>query len=299
MAYKDFSGVMTALVTPFTKSGQFDDAAMRRLVEFQITEGINGLVVCGSTGEAATQSDEEYCHVVKTVVEAAEGRVPVIAGAGSNNTTRAADLSKMAEQAGADGLLHVTPFYNKPTPNGLLAHYRAIAEASELPIILYNVPGRTGSNVTAETTLRLAREIGSVVAVKEASGNIEQIMEIIAGSPEGFQVLSGDDALTLPMIACGAQGLVSVASNEIPGPMTRMVQAALDGDWQTARTLHYEWLDLMQANFIETNPQPVKTALGMMGIIETQFRLPLVAMEPGNREKLQAIMERHGLRHGR
>lgn len=299
MAYKDFSGAMTALVTPFAKGGQFDEAAMRRLVEFQITEGINGLVVCGSTGEAATLNDDEYSHVVRTVVEAAGGKVPVVAGAGSNNTARAAELSRLAEQAGVDGLLHVSPFYNKPTVNGLLAHYGAIADASSLPIVTYNVPGRTGSNMTAETTLRLAKEIENVVAVKEASGNIEQVMDIIAGAPEGFQVLSGDDALTLPMMACGARGLISVASNEIPGPMTQLVQAALGGDWQSAQTLHYEWLDLMKANFIETNPQPVKTALGIMGIVEAEFRLPLVAMEANNRAELQAIVERHGLSHDR
>ncbi len=290
-----FTGTITALVTPFDEDGAFDAVAMESLVEWQIEQGIDGLVVCGSTGEAATLTDEEYTRVVTTVVQKAASRVPVIAGAGSNNTARAIELSQRANQAGADGLLHVTPFYNKPTRAGLIAHFRAIADAVELPIIAYNVPGRTGQNVSAEVTLALAEEVPSVVAVKEASGNIEQVMAIIAGRREDFAVLSGDDALTLPMIAAGADGLISVASNEIPQEMAAMIRAARDGDFETARGLHYQWLELMNANFIETNPQPVKTALARMGRIKESFRLPLVPMEQPTKQALYEVMEQAGL----
>lgn len=290
-----FTGTMTALVTPFDEAGAFDAAAMEGLVEWQIEQNINGLVVCGSTGEAATLTDEEYSEVVALVARTAAGRVPVIAGAGSNNTARAVELSRRASEAGVDGLLHVTPFYNKPTRAGLIAHFCSIAEAVDLPIIAYNVPGRTGQNVAADTMLALAEKVPQVVAVKEASGNIEQVMAIIAGRNANFAVLSGDDALTLPMIAAGADGLISVASNEIPKELTEMVQAARDGDFETARQIHYQWLDLMNANFIETNPQPVKTALARMGRTKEQFRLPLVAMEENTKQALYEIMERAGL----
>ncbi len=290
-----FIGTMTALVTPFDEKGYFDRRAMEGLVEWQIEQGIDGLVACGSTGEAATLNDEEYATVVKCVVETVAGRVPVIAGAGSNNTARAVELSKLAQQAGVDGLLHVTPFYNKPTKAGIIAHYRAIAEAVELPIVAYNVPGRTGLNMSADVTLALAEAVPQVVAVKEASGDIEQVMAIMAGRRDGFSVLSGDDALTLPMIAAGADGLISVASNEIPAELTAMVRASRDGDFEAARHLHYKWLALMNANFIETNPQPVKTALALMGRIKEQFRLPLVPMEEGAKQTLKETMENAGL----
>jgi 4-hydroxy-tetrahydrodipicolinate synthase len=290
-----FQGTFTALVTPFDEHGRFDAPAMESLVHWQIEQGINGLVVCGSTGEAATLDDEEYSEVVACVVRAAAGRVPVVAGAGSNNTARAIELSRRAKEAGAGGLLHVTPFYNKPTKAGLIAHFRAIAEAVDLPIIAYNVPGRTGLNMTAEVTLALSEEVPQVIAVKEASGNIEQVMAIVANRREGFLVLSGDDALTLPMVAAGADGLISVASNQIPHELTSMVQAARDGDFETARRIHYEWLDLMNINFIETNPIPVKTALARMGHIQEQFRLPLVPMEENTKKQLYGVMERHGL----
>lgn len=290
-----FTGTMTALVTPFNADGTFDKEAMEGLVNWQIEQGIDGLVVCGSTGEAATLNDEEYSDVVTCVVGVADGRVPVVAGAGSNNTARAIELSRRAFEAGADGLLHVTPFYNKPTRAGLTAHFRAIAEAVDLPIIAYNVPGRTGQNIPAATMLGLARDVPQVVAVKEASGDIEQVMTIIAGRGEDFAVLSGDDALTLPMIAAGADGLISVASNEIPKELTDMVRAARDGDYETARQIHYRWLDLMNVNFIETNPQPVKTALARMGRIKEQFRLPLVPMEQSTKQALYDVMERVGL----
>ena len=290
-----FSGVMTALVTPFTSEGQVDEAAMRQLVEWQIESGINGLVVCGSTGEAATLTDEEYAQVVSLVVEAASHRVPVVAGAGSNNTERAIELSKMAQDAGVDGLLQVTPFYNKPTAQGLIAHFKAIAEAVDLPIIAYNVPGRTGQNMTADTCVRLNKSVPQVIAVKEASGSIEQVMAIRSMAPEDFLILSGDDALTLPMIAVGGDGLISVASNEIPAEMTEMVRLAREGDYQSARQMHYRWFDLMNINFIETNPQPVKTALSLMGRIEDNFRLPLVAMEADNIAKLKNVLVEKGL----
>lgn len=290
-----FTGTMTALVTPFDENGMFDREAMEGLVNWQIEEGIDGLVVCGSTGEAATLNDEEYSTVVACVVEAAAARVPVIAGAGSNNTARAIELSERAREAGVDGLLHVTPFYNKPTRAGVIAHFGAIAKAVDLPIIAYNVPGRTGLNMPADLTLALAEAVPNVVAVKEASGNIEQVMAIIAGRSEDFAVLSGDDALTLPMIAAGADGLISVASNEIPKQLTEMVRTAREGDFETARRLHYQWLELMNANFIETNPIPVKTALAQMGRIKEQFRLPLVPMQENTKKTLLEIMERAGL----
>lgn len=289
------SGVMTALVTPFDSQGSFDAAAMERLVVFQIEQGINGLVVCGSTGEAATLNDDEYREVVKTVVRITDGRVPIIAGAGSNNTAQAVKLSQIAEQAGVDGLLQVTPPYNKPSDTGIVSHFQAIAESTNLPIIAYNVPGRTGRNMSASLTLRLAKEIPSIIGVKEASGNVDQVMEIIAGREKGFLVLSGDDALALPMIAIGADGLISVASNEIPAQMSQMVQAARDGGMSRARKLHYEWLDLMQLNFSDSNPVPVKTALAMMGHMEESFRLPLVGMEADAKQQLKVCLERHGL----
>lgn len=292
---KRFDGVMTALVTPFLEDGSFDEVAMRNLVDWQIHEGIDGLVVCGSTGEAATLDDEEYRRVVGTVVEATRGRVTVVAGAGSNNTHRAVELSSIAEECGVDGLLHVTPYYNKPTPNGIIAHYSAIASATHLPIIAYNVPGRTGANMPASITLRLAKEVERVIAIKEASGNIEQVAEIIQHRQKGFLVLSGDDALTVPMIALGADGLISVASNEIPAEMTRLVAAARSGDYETARNVHYTWINLMNINFIETNPVPAKTALSMMGKIHEQFRLPLVEMEDSTKEALRVILKEGGL----
>lgn len=290
-----FTGTMTALVTPFNEDGSFDRPAMEALVEWQIDQGIDGLVVCGSTGEAATLHDEEYAAVVACVVRVSGGRVPVVAGAGSNNTARAVELSVIAKQAGVDGLLHVTPFYNKPTKAGLIAHFKTIAEAVDVPIIAYNVPGRTGQNISAELMLALAEAVPQVVAVKEASGNIEQVMAIIAGRHDDFSVLSGDDALTLPMIAAGADGLISVASNEVPQELTAMVHAARGGDFTAARQIHYQCLELMNANFIETNPQPVKTALARMGRIKEQFRLPLVPMEESTKRALYDVMERVGL----
>ena len=292
---KKFSGAITAIVTPFLPTGDVDFEALKKLVEFQIKSKINAIVPCGSTGEAATLSDEEKGLVIKTVVKQVKKRVLVIAGAGSNDTIKAVKLSQIAKEAGADALLHVTPYYNKPTPKGLVAHFKAIAEAVDLPIILYNVPGRTGSNVTAETTLRVAREVPQVIGVKEASGQISQIMDIIKGAPKSFSVLSGDDGITFPVMALGGDGVISVVSNEIPKEMSVLTKAALEGDFKKARRLHFEWLDLMNINFIETNPQPVKTALVLMGMIQEVFRLPLVSMEEKNKEKLKEVLTAHRL----
>ncbi|MDD5147493.1 MAG: 4-hydroxy-tetrahydrodipicolinate synthase [Candidatus Daviesbacteria bacterium] len=292
---KKFKGAITAIVTPFLENGELDLESLELLVEFQIKNGIFGLVPCGSTGEAATLSDEEKDLVIKTVVKKARKRVPVIAGAGSNDTVKAVKLSQIAEKAGADALLHVTPFYNKPTPKGLIAHFKAIAEACDLPIILYNVPGRTGQNVSAETTLKVAKEVPSVIGVKEASGNILQMADIIQGASKNFCVLSGEDSLTFPFMALGGDGVISVVSNEIPKEISKMTRLALEGNWEKARKLHYEWLDLMNANFFETNPQPVKTALAMMGKIQEVFRLPLVPMEEKNKEKLREVLTSHKL----
>ena len=292
---KKFSGAITATVTPFLPTGEVDFEALKKLVEFQIKNKINAIVPCGSTGEAATLSDEEKGLVIKTVVEQVKKRVPVIAGAGSNDTQKAIKSSQIAKEAGADALLHVTPYYNKPTPKGLVAHFKAIAGSCDLPIILYNVPGRTGSNVTAETTLKIAKEVPSVVGVKEASGNINQIMDIIKGAPKDFSVLSGDDAITFPVMTLGGDGVISVVSNEIPKEMSALAKAALEGNWEKAKKLHFEWLDLMNINFIETNPQPVKTALALMGKIKEVFRLPLVSMDEKNKEKLREVLSSHKL----
>src|SRR2546421_8314208 len=270
-------GCATALVTPFKSDGTIDEERMRSLVDRQIKGGVQLLVPCGTTGESATMTEEEDRRVIALTIEAARGRAQVVAGTGSNSTAAAIEYSQRARDAGADALLQVAPWYNKPTQEGLYAHFRAIAEAvPATPIMLYNVPGRTSSNISAETTLRLARDCENIVAVKEASGNLAQIMEILRGRPRGFLVLSGDDALTFAMMALGADGLISVASNEAPGPMSQMVDAALAGEWEKARREHYRWLPLMDVNFIESSPGPVKAALALMGLLEENLRLPLV-----------------------
>lgn len=287
---RKFAGTITAIVTPFQKNGEVDVEAIKELVRFQLRGGINGIVPCGSTGEAATMNNDEYALVVKTVVDEVNGRVPIIAGAGSNDTQKAVHLSLLAKKAGANGLLHVTPYYNKPTPNGLVAHFKAVADATNMPIILYNVPGRTGLNSSASTTLRVAKEVPHVVGVKEASGNIMQMMDIVKGASSSFSVLSGDDAMTVPLMSVGGHGIISVVSNEVPKEMIVMTQAGLEGDFRKARKLHYLLLDLMNINFVETNPIPVKTALSMMGKIQEVFRLPLVAMEEKNKETLRQVL---------
>ena len=289
-------GCATALVTPFTADGSIDEERMRALVDRQINGGVKLLVPCGTTGESATMTEDEDARVIGITIKVARGRAKVIAGAGSNSTASAIDYSKRARDAGADAVLQVAPWYNKPTQEGLYAHFRAIAEAiPDTPIMLYNVPGRTSSNIAAQTTLRLARDCENVVAVKEASGNLSQIMEILRERPAGFSVLSGDDAVTLPLIALGAEGIVSVASNEIPDLMSRMTNFALEGKWDEARELHYRILPLMEINFIESSPGPVKAAMAMMGLLEENFRLPLVPITEKSRSRLREVLSELGV----
>ena len=284
-------GCATALVTPFTKGGAVDEARMRGLVERQIAGGVKLLVPCGTTGESATLSSDEQQRVIAITVAAAKGKARVIAGVGNNNTAVTIERAKAARTAGADAGLVVGPYYNKPTQAGFQAHYRAIAAAVPgFPVVVYNVPGRTGSNIAAATTLALAREVDNVVAVKEASGDLSQIMAILRGRPDGFKVLSGDDALTLAVIALGGEGIVSVASNEVPDQMSRMTELALAGDWTAARALHYRLLPLMEGNFIESNPGPVKAAMALLGLLEEQFRLPLVPVQESTRARLKEIL---------
>lgn len=271
-------GCGTALVTPFTREGAIDERALRALVEWQISEGVHFLVPCGSTGEAATMTADEQRRVIEIVVEVARGRVPIVAGAASNDTRRAIELSKGAQAAGATHLLHTSPMYNKPPQRGIIAHYRAIADAVNLPIVVYNVPGRTGSNVEAKTTLTLAATNG-IVAVKEASGNLSQITDILRERPPEFSVLSGDDELTLAVMAAGGDGIISVVSNATPRLMSELCDCMHRGDLSGARDRHFRLLAWMRAAFIESNPLPVKAALAMMRKIENHLRLPLVSMD--------------------
>ena len=294
MTKKPFQGTGTAMVTPFKADGTIDEKALRRFVDFQIDGGVDMLLPCGTTGEGATLDEQETDRVIQIVIEQAKRRVPVIAGAGSNSTAKAVQITRRAKKAGADGVLSVGPYYNKPTQQGFYEHFKAIAEAENMPVIVYNVPGRTGSNIEAKTMLRLA-EIPNIVAVKEASGNIGQIMEIIREAPRDFRVLCGDDAMALPVIAVGGDGIVSVVSNEAPSMMSEMIDAALDGHLERAKELHYKLLPLMNINFIESNPIPVKAALAMMGLIEENYRLPLVRIGAANREKLAKVVEEVGL----
>lgn len=292
-------GCATALVTPFTRAGAVDLERFRALVERQIAGGVRLLVPCGTTGESVTMTEEEKHAVIRATVEVARGRARVVAGTGSNNTAHVCEQSREAKFLGADAVLVVAPYYNKPTQAGLYAHFRAVAEAVEgLPVVLYNVPGRTSSNISAETTLKLARDCPNVVATKEASGNLAQIMAILRERPEGFKVLSGDDAITLPLIALGADGLVSVASNEAPELMSEMCATALAGEWDAARALHYRLLPLMEVNFIESSPGPVKAALALMGLIEEQFRLPLVPVTEKTRAQVREVLAELGLLKG-
>src|SRR5262245_33353856 len=289
-------GCATALVTPFTAAGELDEDCLRALVDRQITGGVRLLVPCGTTGESATMTEEEDAQVIATTIDVARERAKVIAGAGSNSTASAIEYSRRAQDAGADAVLQVAPWYNKPTQEGLYAHFRAIAEAvPDMPIMLYNVPGRTSSNIAAQTTLRLARDCDNIVAVKEASGNLSQIMEILRERPAGFSVLSGDDAVTLPLIALGAQGIVSVASNEVPDLMSQMTNFALDGKWDEARALHYRLLPLLEINFIESSPGPVKAAMAMMGLLEENFRRPLVPITEKSRARVREVLSELGV----
>lgn len=292
-------GCATALITPFTSDGAVDGDRFRALVERQISGGVRLLVPCGTTGESATMTEEEDREVIKLCVEAARGRARVIAGTGSNSTAAAVEYSRAARSIGADAVLVVAPFYNKPTQAGLYEHFRTIAEAvSDLPVVLYNVPGRTASNIAAATTIKLAHEVENIVAIKEASGDLSQIMAILRERPAGFRVLSGDDAVTLPLIALGADGVISVASNETPNLMSQLVEFALDGDWERARELQYRLLPLMEVNFIESSPGPVKAAMAMLGLIEENFRLPLVPISEKSRERVREVITELGLLKG-
>lgn len=282
-------GVFTAIVTPMTADGALDEKALRRLVDFQIEGGVSGLVPVGTTGESPTLDGDECKRVIGIVVQQARGRVPVIAGAGSNSTSEAVHYAKDAKEAGADATLQVAPYYNKPTNQGFLGHFRAIADAVDLPMVVYNIAGRTGKNIDNPTMLELAQH-RNIVAVKEASGDIGQIMDLIAKKPAAFTVLSGDDNLVFPVMALGGLGVISVASNLVPASMTRFVAAALKGDWNEARRMHYELLPLFKAIFIETNPIPIKAAMAMKGMITESYRLPMCTMAAKNRESLQATL---------
>ena len=285
-----FTGVGTAVVTPFTKSGGLDEAAVRRLGRRQIDAGIHFLCPCGTTGENPTLTDEERIRIVEILVNEAKSAVPVLAGAGGYDTKEVIHLAGMMQKAGASGLLSVTPYYNKPTQEGLYQHYKAIAESTPLPIVVYNVPGRTGVNVEPATLARLA-SFANIVGVKEASGNVTQMCEIVKAVPNGFLVLSGDDALTLPLMAIGGRGIISVASNEIPAEMVQMVEAAERGDFAAARQTHQRILPLMLGNFMEANPVPVKAAMAAMGLLEEHYRLPMCSPKPESREKLTKILK--------
>ena len=289
-----WTGCGPALVTPFTRSGELDDAAVTRLARRQIDGGVHFLVPCGTTGESPTLSHAERLRVVELVVEAANGRVPVLAGAGGYETQSIVKLARDIERIGADGLLSVTPYYNKPTPEGLYQHFRAIADATALPVVLYNVPGRTGCNIDPTTLLRLA-EVPNIVGVKEASGNLGQMCEICRAVSDDFSVLSGDDAFTLALMAMGGTGVISVASNEAPAEMAQLVNAALDGDFATARTVHQRLLPLMQVNFIESNPIPVKAAMAELGLLEEVYRLPMVPPRAASKARISQVLKALGL----
>jgi 4-hydroxy-tetrahydrodipicolinate synthase len=289
-----FTGVGTALITPFTKSGALDEAAIRRLAKRQIDAGIHFLVPCGTTGETPTLSPDERRRVVEICVDEARGRAMVLAGAGGYDTREIAHAAKEMQKAGANGLLSVTPYYNRPTPEGLYQHYKAIADATPLPIIVYNVPGRTGCNVDPATLVKLAT-IPTIVGVKEASGNVTQMAEICRSVPADFLVLSGDDSLTLPLMAIGGRGIISVASNEVPAEMVQMVEAAERNDFATARQWHHKLMPIMQVNFTESSPGPVKFAMAAMGLCEETYRLPMVSPRQASKEKVLAVLKELGL----
>ena len=288
-----FSGSLVAIVTPF-KNGAFDETAYRELIEFQIANGTHGIVPCGTTGESATLSHEEHERVVAFTVEVVNRRVPVIAGTGSNATDEAIAFTAHAKRAGADGALLITPYYNKPTQEGLYQHYAAVAQAVDLPLILYNIPGRTSVNMTPATIARIAK-LGNVVGIKEGSGSLGQVSDIIHQCDDDFTVLSGDDSLTLPMMALGAKGVITVTANVAPKDMAALVTAALAGNFAEARVSHFKLASLFSALFYETNPIPVKEALAMMNKIEPEFRLPLTPLSSDNRERLRQVMKDTGL----
>ncbi len=293
MTRRPLFGCGTALVTPFQPDGAIDEAALRALVEWQITEGVHFLVPCGSTGEAVTMSAQEQRRVVAITAEVAAGRVPVVAGAGSNDTARAIATSRELKEAGATHLMHVSPMYNKPPQRGLIAHFKKIAESVDLPIIVYNVPGRTAGNIEPATALALA-EVPTIIGIKEASGNLGQISQILRERPADFVVLSGDDALALPVMLLGGDGVISVVSNATPQPVVELIEASARGDWETARALHELLSPWMAAAFVESNPIPVKAALAMLGRIENVLRLPLVPLDAKHVETVRAALEAAG-----
>jgi 4-hydroxy-tetrahydrodipicolinate synthase len=288
-----FEGVLTALVTPF-RDGVVDERALQELVELQVAAGVDGLVPCGSTGEAATLSHAEHRRVVEVVVAAARGRVPVLAGTGSNSTSEAIELTRYAKEAGADGALLISPYYNKPTQEGIVAHYAEVARQTAFPLFVYNIPGRTASNILPTTLARLA-EIDQVVGVKESCGNLDQMAHVIAAVPDDFAVLSGDDSLTLPLLALGGRGVISTTSNLTPAEMVELVRAFRAGDVERARAIHYRLLPLFDALFCETNPIPMKAALALRGLVLEELRLPLTRLTSPNREHLQVAMKELGL----
>ena len=289
-----FQGSFVAMVTPF-RNGEVDEAKLRELVEFHVTNGTDGLIPCGTTGESPTLSHDEHHRVVELVIEAARGRIRVVAGTGSYSTSDAIEMTKHAERAGAAGALVVNPYYNKPTQEGLYRHFRAVAESVSIPILVYNIQGRTAINVETDTMARLARDVKNVVGVKEASGSLDQMSQVIAACGPDFSVLSGDDNITLPLLAIGGSGVVSVIANIVPRETADLVHAALDGDWKRARDLHYRLFPLARAAFLETNPIPIKEAMAMAGMIEPEFRLPMCRMSDANREKLRAILKSYSL----
>jgi 4-hydroxy-tetrahydrodipicolinate synthase len=289
-----FTGCGTALVTPFRRDLSLDEATLRKLVRRQIQAGINFLVPCGTTGENPTLTRAEHLRVVEITLEEAKGKIPVLAGAGGYNTQEVIELAREVERLGADGILSVTPYYNKPTQEGLYQHFKAIADAVRIPIVVYSVQGRTGVNVEPPTLARLA-QIGNIVGVKEASGNIMQMANVIQQVPETFNVLSGDDAITLPLMALGGRGIISVVSNEIPGEMTELARLCLAGDFAGARKVQRKYLPLMEINFVESNPIPVKAAMGLMGLLEPVFRLPMCPPKPESLAKIETVLESLGL----
>jgi 4-hydroxy-tetrahydrodipicolinate synthase len=289
-----FTGCGTALVTPFRKDGSLDESTLRKLVRRQIDAGINFLVPCGTTGESPTLTRAEHLHVIEIVVDEAKGTTPVIGGAGGYNTREVIELARELERIGVDGILSVTPYYNKPTQEGLYQHYQAIAGAIRLPLVVYSVQSRTGVNVEPSTLKRLA-QIENIVAVKEASGNMTQIANVLNDVPPEFTVLSGDDAITIPVIALGGRGIISTVANQIPGPMARLAEASLSGDFAAARQIHARYLPLMNVNFVETNPIPVKAAMALMGLLEPVWRLPLCPPAAANLARIEKVLESLGL----
>jgi 4-hydroxy-tetrahydrodipicolinate synthase len=289
-----FTGCGTALVTPFRRDLSLDETTLRNLVRRQIDAGINFLVPCGTTGESPTLTADEHLRVIEITLDEAKGKIPVLAGAGGYNTEHVISLARELKAMGADGILSVTPYYNKPTQEGLYQHYKAIATAVDIPIIVYSVQGRTGVNVEPLTLKRLS-EIDNIVGVKEASGNIAQQSAVLQHVPQRFTVLSGDDGITLPLISLGGRGLISVVANEIPAETTRMVAAALRNDWDMARALHRRYFSLMEVNFVESNPIPVKYAMSVMGLLQPVWRLPLVAPSPASQRKVEDVLETLGL----